>query len=326
MARFIHSVIVQNQLIAADGIATYDLPVNPLSALLLHISPLNETSTITNFGLIARILSALDNVQILHKGTSIIAASGADLFAHNILFNGLDIAQANPVQTDNDRRSFTLPLIFGRRAYDPKEGIPETQRGELVGQFTWDIADTGFDGLRISIEAVELPDATPDFMARVTTLGSTIPATGDFDLALPIGHEIRGLTLFGTTAFAGATPAPTLGRLTTLVDNLQTHYSTTDFEVSRAITRLALKRMSAWNEHLHGFVDAAAGQANTQRQNDLFPSLENYTVLDFDPLGDDSYNLQTKGAGAVTLRINAETADAMRCLVVQKFPAASLDL
>lgn len=326
MPRFIHSLFLPEQAIAADGLLSYDLPVNPLTCLLINLKPLNESSTITTFRLVQGILSALDSIVISHKGTELFSMSGADAYMFAQLRHGLAGIQSNPVNTDNDRRSLVLPILFGRNAYDPTEGIPKTKRGELNLDITWDIADTGFDGLRVSMEAIELPEADPSVMERVTTLTQTFAATGDNDVALPVGNKIRGIMMFGTTGWAGAAPAPTLGRLSVLKDNLQTHFSASDFETLRAQTFLRGKHWHSPNEHLHGFADAAAGQVDTQRQDDIFPMQELYAYMDFDPTDDDTYTLETEGAAAMTLRVNAEAANAARFLPVEIFPKDRLDL
>lgn len=325
MARFIHSILRANENQAADNVQTVDLPVNPLSAILLHLDPLNETSTIGNFGLVQRVLSCLDLVEVLYKGQAIVSINGPDLYAFNLFRRGFQSAQSNPVNTDNDRRSLIVPIILGRRAYDPKECFPRTKRGELQLQITWDIADTGVDTLRTSVETIELPDAAPEFFEKYTVLSQTFAATGNNDIDIPLGWPVRGLLAFGTTAFAGAAPAPTLGALSILVDNLQTHFASTDFEVSRMAAFLRGRATGLITEHLHGFVDAAAGQVDTQRGDDIFPMLENYTYLDLDPTDDDLYSLQTEGAGRVNLRVNAETANAVRIIPVQRVPVTFVE-
>lgn len=321
---FIHSIVQPPVAVAADGMLSYDLPVNPLSALLIGIQPLNNTGTITNFGLIQRLLSALDNINVTHNGVSVFQMSGVDACAYANLVQGIDISQANPVNTDDDRRCLMLPIVFGRKFADPTECLPATTRGELQAQITWDIADTGFDGLQIAIEAVELPDANPEFFQRPTTLTTTYAATGDNDVDLPIGHPLRGVLCFGTTGFAGAAPAPTLGRLSVLMDNLQVGYASTDFEASRLLTMLRGGRISGWNEHLHGFNDAAAGQADTQRQDDIYPFMENYTYLPFDLDRTDEFTLDTAGASDLVIRANAETANLARFIPIQRFPVTGL--
>ena len=64
MGAFIHSILQTNGVVSADGDVVYDLPVNPLSVILLHVSPLNETSTIGAYGLLEALLSAVDNVRV----------------------------------------------------------------------------------------------------------------------------------------------------------------------------------------------------------------------------------------------------------------------
>ena len=135
MARFIHSILRANAAIAADGDQVYDLPVNPLSVILLQVSPLNETSTIGNYSLLQALLSAVDKVVVSHKGASVFDVRGDDLAALAMLWHRFSIWQSNALETDNDRRSIILPIVFGRKAYDPEEcplcaeGVPVTKPG-----------------------------------------------------------------------------------------------------------------------------------------------------------------------------------------------------
>jgi hypothetical protein len=210
--------------------------------------------------------------------------------------------------------------------YDPIECFPATKKGEFQLQIVWDVADTGFDGLTYSIESLELPAAQPTGVQKITTQALTFAATGDNDVQLPTGNLYRGILAFGTTGFAGAAPAPTLGRMKLLANNRESYYGNTDFEVARAISSARRRRLTAWNEHLHGFVDGAAGQTDTQRQNDLFPSQENYVLLDLDPTWDDAYSLNTEGLSELKLRVTAETADAARFLPIERLTVERLGL
>ncbi len=233
MADFIRSILRTNSAIAADGDIVYDLPVNPLSAILLHISPLNESSTIGTYRYLQELLGALTNVRVTHKGTSVVDASGRDLGALALLYHRMSIWQSGQMETDNFRRSIVLPILFGRRAFHPTECFPETRKGELQLTITYDIAAAAFDGLRMSIETIELPDASPEFVQKVTTSSSTFAATGQNDVELPIGNFIRAILLWGTTGYTGATPAPTLGQLSVFKDNRQIGFTATDWEVLR---------------------------------------------------------------------------------------------
>ena len=321
MAIFIHSILRSNQLIVTDGDTVYDLPVNPLSVILLHVSPLNDTGTITDYGMLAALLSAVDNVRVTHKGAAIVDLSGVDLAALVLMWHRQFIWQSNAVETDDDRRSLVLPINFGRRPYIASECFPETKKGELQLTVTWDIAATGFDGLRISIETIELPDAAPEFVQKATTLAATIVATGQNEIDMPIGNVLRGILCFGTTGFAGATPAPSLGELQVLVDNRQVGYSATDFEVSRALRGLAGIPFPPDGRHIHSVNAAGAGEEDV-REPEIGASLDaNYTFLDFDPTWDDEYSINTQGAGRVHVRMDAETADAVRLIPVERIVA-----
>lgn len=322
MAAFIHSVLRANAVIAADGDEVVDLPVNPLSMILIHISPLNDTGTIADYTFLEGILSALDTVRVTHKGASVVDLSGIDLAALTLLWHRMGIWQSNAVETDDSRRSIVLPIIFGRRPYTANECFPETRKGELQLTMTWDIADSGFNGLRRSVETIELPDATPDTVQKVTTLAQTLAATGQNDIDLPIGNAIRAILMFGTTGFAGATPVPTLGQLSVLVDNIQRGYSATDFEVLRGILGMGSMAFPSGFRHIHSgtYVTTVAGDS---REPEVGGSLDdNYCLLNFDPLWDDEYILETQGAGRVNVRLNAETANAVRALPIERVPVS----
>ena len=319
---FIHSILRANAAVAADGDEVVDLPVNPLSAILLHLTPLNETSTITTYTWLKGLLSALDSIRVSHKGSAIVDLNGYDLAVLALLYHRIGLFQAGADSVDDDRRSLTVPILFGRRPYMPNECFPETRKGELQLLITWDIADTGFDGLRRSIETIELPDASPEYVQKVTTLAQTFAATGQNDVDLPIGNVIRAILLWGTTGFAGATPAPTWGRVELMRDNRQTHYSATDFEVSKAIAGLCGCAYPPSMDHFHQFNGAAVAYDSTLEPETSESKVENYTLLHLDPTFDDLYSLVTEGAGRVNVRCDAETADAVRVLPIERVPVA----
>lgn len=322
MADFIHSILRTNSLIASDGDQTFDLPVNPLSVVLLHISPLNETSTIGTFRLLEGLLATITNVRVTHKGASVVDASATDLAVLAMLWHRLHIWQSNAVETDNDRRSVVLPIIFGRRPYMVGECFPETKKGELQLTLTFDIAVAAVDGLRLSIETIELPDANPTTVQKVTTLSQTLAATGQNDIDLPIGNMLRAILLFGTTPFAGAAPTPTLGQLSVFKDNRQIGYTATDFETSRAL--LGLRGVPFPPDFRH---QASVNAAGAGREDTLEPEIgasidDNYTLLPFDVTDDDEFSLDTVGAGRINVRLDAEAANAVRVLPIERVNAS----
>lgn len=343
---FIHSILTPDAAISADGDESIDLPVNPLSVILLHLSPLNETGAVANYSFLRGLLSALDDIRVSFRGVDILRCNGNDLAALALLYHNLPIWQSNVINTDNVRRSVVIPIPFGRRPYDPAECIPSTKKGELILTLTWDIADTAFDGLRRSIETIELPGAAPTTVQRITTISQTFAATGDNDIDLPIGAPLRGILCFGATNYNGALPTPTLGALEVQVNNRQVGYTSSDFEVLRAVMGLAGTKFPAELTHSHDpnfdvtspdGTDLATTQtlANEIKadlnalvlvdQPEITPAFtSNYAMLHFDPLWNDAHVLETQGAGRVHVRVNAETANAARFLPIEKIPATQI--
>jgi hypothetical protein len=319
---FIHSILRADGAIAADGDEVLDLPVNPLSVLLIKIGPLNETGTIGNYSLWAALLGALVNVRVTHRGSAVVDASGVDLFMLALLYHRLGVWQANAVETDNDRRCLVLPVLFGRKAYLGTECFPETKKGELQATMTWDIAATGYDGLRRSVETIELPDAKPEYVQKVTTLAQTFAAVGQNDVDLPIGNVIRAILLWGTTSYAGATPAPTWGQVEVLKDNRQLGYSSSDWEVVRAVAGLRGAPFPPDFRHIHSVNAAGVGREDTLEPEVGLSKDSYYALLDFDPTSDDEYSLDTAGAGRINVRADAEAAEAVRVLPIERVPAA----
>ncbi len=321
MARFIHSIQSSNAAIAADGDEVIDLPVNPLSVILLNISPLNETSTITTFRLVEGLLAALTNIRITHKGAAVVDISGIDQAALIYLYHRMYLWQSGTLETDNFRRSIVLPILFGRKAFMPSECFPETKKGELQMTLTWDIAAGAFDGLRRSIETVELPEATPDFVQKVTTTAQTFAATGQNEVDMPVGNVLRGILCFGTTTFTGAAPVPTLGELQTLKDNQQVGFSATDFETLRGLHGVSGVSYPPDFRHIHSLNAAGAGLEDTLEPEVNTSLDDSYALLNFDPTMDDEYSLETEGAGRVHVRCDAEAADAARFMPIEKVPS-----
>src|SRR3990170_976212 len=283
MSRYTQSILAANQAVAADGVQVFDLPVGPLSGLLIHLNPLQESGTITTHRFLEALFSAIDNINVTFRGSSVIALNGVDAAVLALLWHRFTIWQSNAVETNNERRSVVLPIMFGRSAFDVKECFPATKKGELQMSITWDIA-----------------------------------ATGQNEIDLPIGNFLRGVLMFGTTAFAGATPAPSLGRIELLKDNLQQFVSASDFEVMRGALGLKGIPFPPDFRHVHS-VDAAGSAREDTLEPEVGASIDdNYALVDLDPLHDDSFGMETEGASRVHLRIEAETADAVRFIPIER--------
>lgn len=326
---FLHNVAVQERAISADGIETFDLAVNPLSVILIGLRPLNDTGTLAAFQSYKGIAAALNRVSVLYRGEAIKSVRGEDLAALNYFRHGIMPFQGQHDDTDNERRCAVVPILMGRWPYDNKSCFPATRRGELVLECDFDIADTGYDGLRFSVETIELLDAKPKEYEKWVQVTQTNGATGDADMDLvATGNAVRGILLFGTTPFAGASPAPSWGRIKVLLDNQEAGFGSTDFEMSQALTSLWGRQPPAYDGHMHR-VDATAAVATQPTLSGPFnvgagiagatdiTGWNQYTYLDYDPTGDDSHVLHTKGKSSLKLRANFEAADAVRAIPIE---------
>jgi hypothetical protein len=325
--RILHSFAVQDKLVAADGVEVFDLTVNPVSVVLVKINPLNDTGTLANYNRAMGLASSLNAILILHRGASIFSMSGQDALALNYFRHGMLPWEANGDDVDNERRSMVLPILLGKFAYDPQSCFPASRRGELTMELDVDIADTGYDGFRYSVETIELLDAKPKEYERKTTISKTFAATGMQDFDLPNGLLVRGLLLFGTTPFAGASPAPSWGRIELLVDNQQAHVAASDFETLHQMSQL-MGRMPPVSEfHTHRIT--VDGNAQTEVETLGGPILEpgttdpwnRYAFIDLDPMRDDTYSIDTAGSSSFMLRANVETADACRVVQIERAAA-----
>jgi hypothetical protein len=316
--RLLHNIALTERAIAADGIETYDMPVNPLSVILFTLRPLNDTGTLANYQRYRGLCAALNRISLQFRGENIISMRGEDLAAYNWLRWGMLPWVANSDNVNDERLAVVLPLILGRYPYDPSSCFPGTKRGELTLECDYDIADTGYDGLRVSAETIELVGANPKEYEKRVQQTFTTPATGDTDIDLPMGNLLRGVMLWGTTGFDGATPAPSLGRLKLMADNQEWGYANTDWEVLHMLTALQGRHAPAAADHKHTVNAAGAGVEETTSVFDSGLDFNGYAFMDLDPTGDDTFALDTAPLNSLRIRYNAETADAVRVVPVER--------
>lgn len=296
---FLKTVIIQNVTVAADGTYTWDLPVNPVSHLVLTIMCLN----LTNEATIYDIADMVTNVHVLHRGTTVLQMRARDLLALNHLLLRKTPVIGPQVATDDYVRWLSLIIPFGRDMYRPDECFPESKAGDLTIQLTCDIATDECDGLILQLESAELMGASPAKHLKCTTLISTPTAVGDWDIDLPINNIYAAIMLRGTTKPLGTAWTATIEALKLLADNVEHYYGYTNWESSQAemINRPGSEP---------GFI-AAHG----------YQHWAHYTYLDFDPRLNDQFLLNTAGLSSLKLRIDAGVEDEIRVFPIE-LPAA----
>ncbi len=292
---FRRSVIAQNEAITAGSTVTHDLPVNPMSHLIMTLRGLNVIDEAT----LAQILERISKVEILRFGASIFSLSGADLHKLNaILLRNMPIL-ANQVAADNSSRWISLIIPFSRKMYDPNEGLPATTRGELKLQITFSSTETEIDNLTLQVESAEMLGATPKRYLKVTTLTQTMTSGVDNDVELPIGNQIAGLLIYSTTIPTGGVFTTTAGKMRMLIDNVEKMFAATNWE------------------SLHGEVISRLGHREAYDASADNDDVANYALMDFSPNGTDDFIVETKGKSSLVLKITAGDANAVRVLPVE---------
>ena len=293
--KFISSNVLKDWTWATE-VKIIDLPVNPISHILITLSGFNATDEST----LAEILGFLNEVEVTHRGASVIDLESEDLFALNCFLLGNSPVLSNSVATDNMSRDLTLVVPLGRTLFNPDECYPATRKGELQLRMDCTVPATTFDNGVINVQAVELLDAKPSRYLKATLLKLTAPgATGDNDVDLPIGNKFAGIMLMTTTGNQAASHTKGIDEARVLVDNREVGYVSGKWEshYGSAINRIqSLTR-----------VPAASGDA----------IMQNYALLDFDPAFDSKFLLDTKGKSSLKVRLTMGVDEVAKVLPIE---------
>ena len=293
---FRRTIIVDNVTPAADGTFTYDLPVAPLSHLNLTIQCLNLAAIEATP---EEICDAITNLRILHRGSSILQMSARDLLALNHIVlrkQPIIFHQTSPI---NSVRALGLIVPMGRIPFDPDECFPESKAGDLQLQLTVDILTAAITGVILQVEAVELPDARPSHHLKATTLSETFTATGDHDMPLPIKNRYAGILLYSSIVPTAESWNTVADQIKLLADNAERIYSAANWE---SLHSDLVFRCGMYPGYISGSVD---------------DNIVNYSYLDFDPLGDSKFLLDTRDLAALTLRLTVGVAGTIRLIPVE---------
>ena len=307
--RFLRTIVQEPTTISAVGdIAPIDLPVNPLSRvwLTLFTEEPAQQAAIT-WQLLSDFYAAVGDVSIRHKGEQIIQGTLQDL----MMLNGV-VTRAWPFGTHlsgiGNNRAMTFPLSFSRVPYWHNEGFPATSRGNLRFHMNvLDITPGTATALQFAIEALELIEDDPKQYLKYTTNSRVLAATGRQRVPLPIGNELAGVLLFDPATEITTAEAFAWGKVKVMVDNVEQYYAESNWESLRQ--SLSERGLLGMNDlgHVHVF-EPVAGVVTSEEQKRLNEPPHQYAYLDFDPLLDDSYLLETAGHADVELDLNSDVS------------------
>lgn len=316
MANFLRTVLVQNETESADATKQYQLPVNPISMILVTLRAVATTAA-TNTP-ISDILGLVDSLGVVFRGQDIVRGNLADLAMINALVMGCPPWGIRPSQTDANVMNITVPICLGRRPYLVKECFPAVRRGDLVLEVAFDTVQSNADLIDAQIETVELLDETPERYLKYTTASVTFASTGEQDVRLPIGNPLLGVLLQGTTVPTSTTQTATWERLRIRVDNVEALYARANWaSLNGELGRRLTGPVEFLHDHVHGgtYTTTVFGSSNVQGRPGGI--VEQYAYLDFDPLMDGSYMLETAGRADVVIHRDSGTADAGRFVPVE---------
>jgi hypothetical protein len=325
MARYLRTVVHQDIAITAAGTPIEkNLGVNPLSFLLLTLRA--QTLTANILPTLANLLSVLSSVDVRFKGTSIISLATVDLFRMAAALWGRFAHRENLDDDVNAVTWVTVPVPFGRIPYWNQEAFPASRAGDVVLSLTPAATFTAVASVTAQVEQIELLDAVPTQFLKYTTFPKTPSAAGEHDVDFPLGNPILGALLFGTTVPAGTSFNASIAAVKLLVDNVENYYSFANWESLHG--DFLVRAHPEWELETVKFLEnlAAAYTQNveTGAPAEAVRTHRQYAYLDFDPLRNGMYQLETEGRGRVHLRITADVADAIRVMPIEliKLPGA----
>ena len=295
MSEYLRSIIIDEETPAADGTYTYDLPVNPVSHLILTILAVNEVDEATP----EQLAALIPNVQVLHRGTTIFQMRAVDLLAFNQLWLGRTPMLGQMTPAGARVRFLSLLIPFGRLPYLPGECYPESRAGELQIQLTVDIETDDASIESLQLESIQLPAASPPQYMKVSTLVSQATALGAWDIELPLGNEYLGMMLRSNTIPVVNTWTATIEAIRLLANNKEYYISSANWEslYGSRINRGGLEP---------GFIP------DYQQ-----PHAANYALIDFDPRGNGGFIMPTATLSALTLRVTAGVLDEIRVFPIE---------
>jgi len=268
---------------SATEVYPKDLPINPLSHLIVTMDGFN----VTDEGTLAELLAFINTITVTHSGKVVYGMQSEDAYAQNCYLFGNRPVLTGKLVTDNLNRSLSLIIPFGRKLYNPEECYPATRKGELTLTLDLTALATSWDNGVLNVDAVELPGATPQRYLKSTLQTISAPGkTGPNDIGLPIGNQIVAMCVRMTSWYAAA--ASTLG-----VEYVQTLVNNQQFGIAYAKSQCLIGENILLFDTQHG---AIAAQGLIQPAHCMF--------VDFDPNKDGQFFLETEGKSSVTLRLD----------------------
>lgn len=273
----------------------FDLAVNPISHLILHIDAVVAGAAAVG---VRQPWTDLDNVTVSFQGASIFNMAGEDLQAYlAVLLGTVPYIVNHSSATNGDLVRLSIPIPFGRRTFDPNECFPATRKGDLQASLTLAAEGATFQTRNFSFEVVEIPEAQPARFLKAVSLQRALTAT-DFDFPLPVGNPYVGLLVREPTLADAGITTGTVRQYRLLVDHTEMYVAASRFESGRDQFEAKVKDFEEYTA-----LPLAA--------------LANFNYLDFDPNKNDAFLLETDGRADVRLRFELDNNGTPVCTPIE---------
>lgn len=320
---FIQSIQAHDVAVTAATVVTYDLPVNPLSHILMTIKCARLDRAATDSPPFMSIPAILSRIEVLYKGSAIYSLSGIDCMASGILINGFESWGVNAEDIEDGEWAVTLLVPMTRVLYSPVECFPKTTRGELILQLTYAAASAEWDDIRMQIETVELPEAQASQFIKQTTLSATPTANVPFDIHLPIGNDISDIVIWQHQVQVTTSDTAAIDKMEILVDNVNKFYPESFVETIQNMAGRMRCPPGYWGSHVHKtYVTPVVAGDPTGINLPMNHIIACYLHMPFDIFRNGEYALKTQGASDINLRLDITAFGAIRVIPIEVLKAA----
>lgn len=315
---FIQSILAHDVPVTLGTVVTYDLPVNPLSHILLTIKCARLDRAATDSPPAMSLPAMLARIEVLYKGSAVYSLSGVDCFASSLFVNGFETWGVNAEDIEDGEWAFTLLVPLTRTLYSPNECFPPSTRGELILQLTYAAASAEWDDIRMQIETVELLGASPTQFIKQTTLSATPTANVPLDIPLPIGNNISDIVIWQHQIQVTTSDTPAIDKMEILVDNVNKFYPESFCETIQNMSGRKRAAPGYWGSHIHKTYTTPVTAGDPTGINlPMNHVIACYLHMPFDIFGNGEYALMTAGASAVLLRLDIVAFGAIRIIPIE---------
>ena len=315
---FIQSILAHDVPVVLPSVVSYDLPVNPLSHILLTLKMARLDTAVTDSPPFMSIPAIIARIEVLYKGSAVYSLSGIDCFASSLHVNGFESWGVNAEDIENGEWAVTLLVPMTRILYSPIECFPRTTRGEMILQITYAAASAEWDDIRMQIETVELPEASASQFLKQTTLSATPTANIPLDIPLPIGNDISDIIIWQHQIQTTTSDTPAIDKMEILIDNMNHFYPESFTETIQNMSGRKRCPPGYWGSHVHKtYVTPVVAGDPTGIVIPMDHVLACWMHLPFDIFNNGEYSLKTAGASAVNLRLDIVAFGAIRIIPLE---------